>query len=76
MTVGAWKYKSVTNQLGRRDFYSDECLRKASGGLKGANIDLYQVHTYANGFEYLTEAPFKVSLSYETQFYYDSVSKR
>merc|ERR1711860_402493 len=31
VTVGSWTYKSVTNQLNRRNLYSDECLRYASG---------------------------------------------
>ena len=61
VTVGSWNYKSITNQLGRRDFYTDECLRKASGGLEGARIDLYQIHTYDNWVEYPHDAPFKVS---------------
>ena len=62
MTVGSWTYKSVTNELNRRNFYSDYCLSKASGGLSGAKLDLYQIHTYDTLFFYLPHDPFKVNI--------------
>ena len=63
VTVGSWTYKSVTNKLDRRDFYSDSCLAKASGDLPGARLDLYQIHCYDTLFFYLPHDPFKVSIA-------------
>lgn len=60
VTVGSWTYKSVTNELDRRNFYSDSCLAKASGGLLGARLDLYQIHCYDTWFFYLPHDPFEV----------------
>ncbi|KAL3871113.1 hypothetical protein ACJMK2_039132 [Sinanodonta woodiana] len=63
VTTGSWTYRTITDQLNRRNFYSDECLRLASGGLPGAYFDLYQIHTYQTLFIYLPHDPFKVSAS-------------
>ena len=63
VTVGSWKYMTVSSKFGHRDWYSDSCLQHASGGLPGSNLDLYQVHTYDTLFFYLPDDPFYVSLS-------------
>ncbi|XP_046563736.1 mannan endo-1,4-beta-mannosidase-like [Haliotis rubra] len=59
VTVGSWTYKSVTNQFQRRNFYSDHCLRLASGQ-NNSGLDLYEIHTYSTFGVYLPADPFKV----------------
>lgn len=60
VTVGSWEYKTVTNRLGRRNFYSDTCLQYAAGGLSEARLNVYQIHTYDFLFFYLPGDPFLV----------------
>ncbi|XP_045196000.2 mannan endo-1,4-beta-mannosidase-like [Mercenaria mercenaria] len=63
VTVGSWTYKSITNALDRRNFYSDYCLQRASDGEPGARLDLYQIHTYDTFYIYLPHDPFMVDAS-------------
>ncbi|WAR31289.1 MAuncharacterized [Mya arenaria] len=58
VTVGSWTYKSVTPELGRRNLYSDACLRYAADGDPGARLDVYQIHTYSALPMFLPHDPF------------------
>ncbi|XP_052788311.1 mannan endo-1,4-beta-mannosidase-like [Mya arenaria] len=63
VTVGSWTYKSVTPELGRRNLYSDACLRYAADGDPGARLDVYQIHTYSALPMFLPHDPFVVNAS-------------
>ncbi|KAH3796485.1 mannan endo-1,4-beta-mannosidase-like [Dreissena polymorpha] len=63
VTVGSWTYKTISDQLSRRNFYSDKCLQEVAGGSVTARLDLYQIHTYDTLHLYLPHDPFMVNAS-------------
>jgi len=62
VTVGSWEYKTITNELGYRNVYSDTCMQYAADGDTRAKLDLYQIHTYDTLLIYLPHDPLMVSM--------------
>eukprot|EP00948_MAST-09A_sp_MAST-9A-sp1_P002901 g2901.t1 len=72
VTVGSWSEYALTDTVlesGRKffNYYSDECLMKASG-LKGsaaalATLDFYQLHTYPSNGKFHPGSPMSISFA-------------
>ena len=61
VTVGSWSELASSDALGKRNYYTDECLRGAVGAATaaaGARLDFLQVHSYAHKGKFNPTSPF------------------
>jgi mannan endo-1,4-beta-mannosidase len=71
VTVGSWNAVANTDVDGHRNYWSDECLRKAAAAADPAaaspilstaggapTLDFYQIHSYPSGGAFNGESPF------------------
>ncbi|EOD12600.1 hypothetical protein EMIHUDRAFT_213300 [Emiliania huxleyi CCMP1516] len=60
VTVGSWSELASSDALGKRNYYTDECLRGAVGAAAaaGARLDFLQVHSYAHKGKFNPTSPF------------------
>eukprot|EP01083_Nonionella_stella_P318228 1162120_1 len=56
VTMGAWSEKSVTDQFGYKNLWSDACLIEAGGHESGV-LDFYDIHSYQYAGFYDKYAP-------------------
>lgn len=47
VTASGWSEKATINAHGYKNYFSDDCLRKA-GGQRDGVLDFYQIHTYSS----------------------------
>ncbi|CAB3380973.1 Hypothetical predicted protein [Cloeon dipterum] len=59
-SVSTWSELSGSDTLGRKNYYTDECLERI-GGKPGGTVDFYQIHTYSHNGAFNPTSPFKHS---------------
>ena len=68
VTIGSWSEYAATDAVlepGRKffNYYSDECLLKASAGVEGGTLDFVQIHTYPANGKFHPGSPLSVAAS-------------